>query len=95
MTKHKYELTVIFRNSTAEESKKNYKEILSKREATVLTEEEWGHKKLAYAIDDQTEAYYLFNVIEADPSAVKKIENDLNLDSNVLRHMFIRLEKSA
>lgn len=95
MTKHKYELTIIFRSSTAEESKKTYKEILAKREAVILTEEEWGHKKLAYAIDDQTEAYYLFNVIEADASVIRLIETDLNLDSNVLRHMFIRLEKSA
>ncbi len=95
MTKNKYELTVIFRTSGVEEGKKAYKEILAKRNATVLSEEEWGHKRLAYAIDDQAEAYYLFNVIEADPTMIRKIENDLNLDSTVLRHMFIRLEKSA
>lgn len=91
----KYELTVIFHPAQVEEGKKVFKEIADKRGITVLTEEDWGSKKLAYLIDEQREGFYYFTTVEVAADAFDKIERDFLIQKSILRHMFVRLEKTA
>jgi len=39
------------------------------------------------------EAYYFVNYFSMEPSAVKPIKNQLNINEHVLRHMFIVRDK--
>lgn len=91
----KYELTVIFHPQKVEEGKSTLKEIMQKRGVNVLSEEDWGSKKLAYMIEEQTEGFYYFANVEVAQDAFDKIESDFKIQNSILRHMFIRLEKSA
>jgi small subunit ribosomal protein S6 len=84
-----YELTVVVRTDKQEETTKAYKEILAKNDVKIISEDNWGQKRLAYMIDGTKEGYYLFANIEAKPESVKKISVDFGLDRNILRHMFI------
>ncbi len=84
-----YELTVILRNSKLEEVKKIFKDILAKYKANVLSEDEWGSRKLAYMIDGVSEGFYILTNLEADPSAIQKISAAFGLNKDILRYMFL------
>jgi small subunit ribosomal protein S6 len=84
-----YELTVIVRTDKQEEAIKEYKEILAKHGANIVSENNWGQKRLAYMIDGVREGYYLFANLEADPQVVKKISADFGLNNKFLRYMFV------
>lgn len=88
---NKYELTVIVRNREAETHKEKVKEILQKNNANITLEDHWGIKRLAYEIDREREAFYMFMNIEADPLTIDKIKKEFGLNADILRYLFVRL----
>lgn len=68
------------------------KELLGKRKAKVVKEEDMGDKELAYDVKgEQRGHYHLFN-LELDPQSIIKIDADLKLTSNVLKFLFVNKE---
>ena len=60
----------------------------------VITDfEDWGRKRLAYAIYNSKSGYYLVIRFTSPTSAIKEIERNLKLDENVIRYMTISLDK--
>jgi len=84
-----YELTVILRNKDLDSSKEKVKAILEKNKVNITLDEPKGNKKLAYQIDGEKEAYYLFMNLEATPDSIDKIIKEFKLDVNIMRHLFI------
>ncbi|HOO70498.1 MAG TPA: 30S ribosomal protein S6 [Spirochaetota bacterium] len=92
---NKYELTVLLRPKASETLLAKVKEILQKFNVTVIEEPaNWGLKKLAYEIDSEREAYYFFAIVEAAPEAVQKIINEFRLIHDILRYLFVKIEKT-
>ncbi|MBN2039052.1 MAG: 30S ribosomal protein S6 [Spirochaetes bacterium] len=86
-----YELTLILRITDNVESLKDVvKNILQKHGASVISEDSWDVKKLAYNIDDENEGYYLFLSIESPTEAIDRIISDFRLNNDVLRYFFIK-----
>ena len=90
-----YELTVILRNNELESLIEKVKEILKKHGTVITSENSQGMKRLAYQIEGESEAYYLFWNAEISPESVKKIISDFRLNSDVLRYLFVKTKKSA
>ncbi|MDY6968355.1 MAG: 30S ribosomal protein S6 [Spirochaetota bacterium] len=89
-----YELTVILRISDSVESvKEKVTQILHKHGVSVITEESWDIKKLAYQIENETEGYYLFMTIESPKDAISKITTDFRLIDDILRYLFVKFDK--
>ena len=61
-------------------------------EATIVRRDEWGKRKLAYAIDGQTFGVYIFYVVELAPDVVADVENSLKLNEEVIRHMVVEYD---
>lgn len=57
--------------------------------AKIEKTENLGKLKLAYAIDHVRFGTYVLFYVEADPSAMKKIDQDLRLADEVLRHTIV------
>ena len=55
-----YELTVILRNKDLDTLKDKVKSILEKNKVNITLDEPKGNKRLAYQIDGEKEAYYLY-----------------------------------
>ncbi len=88
---NKYELTVIARISdTLEQTKEKIKSVLAKYDVSITSEELWGNKRLAYAIDGENEGYYVFMTLDAAPEAIQKITAEYRLSVDILRFMFVR-----
>ncbi len=90
---NKYELTVIVINREVESLKEKVKEILTKNDVTIETEDHWGQRKLAYEIKREAEGYYMFMNIEADPASIEKIKKEFGLHSEILRYLFVKLSE--
>jgi small subunit ribosomal protein S6 len=89
-----YELTLILRiTDNVESLKELVKKILQKYGVSVISEESWDVKRLAYPIEDETEGYYLFLLIESPTNAVDKIIGEFRLNNDILRYFFIKDSK--
>jgi len=47
----------------------------------------WGKRRLAFPIKKRNDGYYIFVEVEMPPDAGVRIEQDLRLSEQVLRHM--------
>lgn len=86
----RYELMVVFNTKLGEdgikalvEKFKNYLETT----ATFENIEEWGKRKLAYAIEDETEGYYVLMHFEASTNVPAELTRRLNITDGVLRSL--------
>jgi len=85
-----YELTVILRTGAkTEETKTAVQNILAKHGITVKEDQSWGVKKLAYAIDEEKDGFYMHLLIEADPKNVTNLDKDFRVNREILRHMAV------
>ena len=71
-----------------------YKELLDSLGATVIKEESWGHRKLAYPIQKLSEARYMFFTVDAGESNPwPEVEQRMRQNDKVLRFLTVSLEK--
>ena len=77
------------------EAVEKFKGILAANGAEVINEENWGLKKLAYAIDKKSTGFYQLVEFKAEPSVVDKLENGFRRDERVLRFLTVKLDKFA
>jgi len=86
----KYEAMVVFSINAGEENVKNLVEkfkTLIENNGTIEEVNEWGKRKLAYEIDDQTEGYYVLYTFESKPDFPAELERVLKITEGVMRSM--------
>ena len=54
--------------------------------------DEWGKRRLAYAINYKTEGYYVLMYIAAPAALHRELERNFQINESVLRYMVIRFE---
>ena len=59
---------------------------------TIENVEEWGKRKLAYPINDETEGYYVVTTFESNPEFPAKLDRVYRITDGVLRSMIIAKE---
>ncbi len=57
---------------------------------TVESVDEWGKRRLAYEIQDETEGFYVLVNFESDPSFVKELTRVYQITDGVLRTIVVR-----
>ena len=96
MTKH-YETVVIFLPSETDESVSTsvsrLKSVIEKRDGTLIKEEDWGVKILAYELKKQKKGRYIMLVYSAEPGVVGELEQIFNVMENVIKYMTVKLGK--
>lgn len=55
--------------------------------------DEWGKRRLAYEIEDETDGYYVLVDFTSEPDFLKELDRVYNITDGVLRTMIVR--KSA
>ena len=56
---------------------------------TVSSVEEWGKRRLAYPIEDQTEGYYVLMTFTADPSIPQELDRIFRITDVVMRSIIV------
>ena len=69
-----------------------FSELGKKNGGEVDRVDEWGKRRLAYAINYKTEGYYVLMYIKAPSSLPQELERNLQIADSVLRYLVIRYE---
>ena len=88
-------LTPVLSDDQMKEAVDKFKKVLTDAEATIVNEENWGLRKLAYPIEKKTTGFYNLLEFEADPTVVAKLETAFRRDEKVIRFLTFRLDKFA
>ena len=88
-------LTPVLSDDQMKEAVEKFKDVLKQNDATIVNEELWGLKKLAYPIQKKSTGFYVLFEFEADPTIVKKLEVAFRRDERVIRFLTFRLDKYA
>ncbi len=91
---NKYEcLYVIVPELNEEETKsviEKFNGVITANGGMIENVDEWGKRRLAYPINDETEGYYVFTTFESEPSFPAELERIAGITEGVLRVMVIR-----
>ena len=82
-------------NSRLKEAVNKFRGILTDNGAEIINEENWGLKKLAYAIENKSTGFYILMEFKAQPEVIKTLEVNFRRDEKVLRFLTIKMEKYA
>jgi small subunit ribosomal protein S6 len=66
---------------------------LTTEKGQVLKKESWGNRQLAYKINKNKKAHYLYFEIDAPSVAVDELHRRLRIHDDVLRSLFVRVDK--
>ena len=87
-----YETVVIFNTKMGEEgiaaNVEKFKSLISEN-GTITNVDEWGKRKLAYAIEDETEGYYMLVEFTSNPDFSAELDRIYKINDGVLLSMII------
>ncbi|MCX7657834.1 MAG: 30S ribosomal protein S6 [Oscillospiraceae bacterium] len=89
-TSASYETMVVFNTKLGEDGIKALVEkfkALIEENGTLETVNEWGKRKLAYAIEDETEGYYVLYNFTSNPNFPAELDRILSITDGVLRSL--------
>lgn len=91
-----YEVVMVFSVAKGEEAAaalvEKFKTMITEN-ATVENVDEWGKRKLAYAINDESEGYYVLVNFSAAVEFPAELDRVLNITDGVLRSMIIKKDQ--
>ena len=67
--------------------------IIDEKSGKIISIEDWGLRDLSYKIDQYSKAFYSFYQIEIEGNKIESIKKAINQDENIIRHLFVRVEK--
>ena len=88
-------LTPVLSDAQMKEAVDKVKEVITSANGTIVNEENWGLRKLAYPIQKKSTGFYNLVEFDADPSTIKKLETQFRRDERMLRWLTFRLDKYA
>ena len=93
-----YELTVLIQpdlESNLEPALKKVRDIVTNNGGKVVSEDNWGKKKLAYRIKGEDFAVYVYFELELPAEAVAKIDSTLNITDETIRHLLAGVDQKV
>ena len=92
---NKYELIYIIDTTVEEAARKELIEkftgIIAANGGEVVKVEEWGKRRLAYAIDYKTEGYYGYVAFNGASELPKELSRNLGISESVIRSQIVKL----
>lgn len=93
-----YELTVLIHpdlEADLETPLKKVRDIIKSAGGVIAREDNWGKKKLAYAINREEFAVYVYMDVNLPSDAPLKISNTFNITDEVLRYLLVTVDEKA
>jgi small subunit ribosomal protein S6 len=95
---NQYEIAVLYHpdlevDLTKAEDK--VKKIIADNGGKITATDNWEKRKLAYAIDGNEHAIYVFYTVEMPPTNVQKVEGLLNIATEIIRFLITKPDLKA
>ena len=88
-------LTPVLSDDQMKETAAKFKKILTDKGAEIISEEAWGWKRMAYAIQKKSTGFYCLVEFKAEPEVIKTLETAFRRDEKVIRFQTVKLDKYA
>ena len=85
--------TPVLSESQMKEAVDKFKKILTGNGATIVHEENWGLRKLAYPIQKKSTGFYYLIEFTSDGSLLDKLEIEYRRDERIIRFLTVKLDK--
>lgn len=86
-------LTPVLSDVQMKDTVDKFVNLLKEEGAEIINVENWGLKKMAYAIDKKTTGFYVLVEFKADPTIIRKFELEFRRDEKVMRFLTTVMEK--
>lgn len=93
-----YELTVLLHPDLEidiEKPLEKVRKVVTANGGKIISEDQWGKKKLAYRIAKEDFAVYVYFDVELPAPAVAKVDSTLNITDEVIRHLLVSVDVKA
>lgn len=93
-----YELTVLVQpdlEPAIDTALEKVRELVTTNGGEVTKEENWGKKKLAYKINKEDFAVYLYMEVKLPANAPLKISNMLNISDYAMRYLLVKADEKV
>lgn len=93
-----YELTVLIHPDLEADLEKpltTVRDLITSNGGRIVSEDNWGKKKLAYTIRKEDFAVYVYFELELPAQANAKISSVLNITDDVLRYLLVSVDPKA
>ena len=93
-----YELTVLIHpdlEADLDKALDKVKSLITDNGGEIIKEDNWGKKKLAYKINGEDFAVYVYMEVELPADAPLKISNTLNITEEVLRYLLVTVDEKG
>ena len=88
-------LNPVLSEDQIKETVKKFEDILVSRDAKMISKEDWGLKKLAYAIQNKKSGFYHLFEYTVEGDAINELELAFRRDERVMRYLTVALDKHA
>lgn len=95
---HSYEVAVLFHPDLEidlSKAQSKIEKIFKDNGGKVTDTDNWGKKKLAYSINKQDHAVYVFYTVDLPAESLRKVESALNITDEVIRYLITRVDHKA
>jgi small subunit ribosomal protein S6 len=95
---NQYEIAVLYHPDLEVDLSKaedRVKKIVTDNGGKVFGTDNWGKRKLAYAIKRNEYAVYVFYTVELPPASVQRVESTLNITDEVVRFLITKPDLKA
>lgn len=93
---NQYEVLYIIDSGLEEEAThaavEKFKDIVTSNNGEVVAVDEWGKRKLAYAIDYKTEGYYVLMSFNGSSELPRELERNMRNDEQIIRFLVTKKE---
>jgi small subunit ribosomal protein S6 len=88
-------MTPVLSDDQLKETVNDYKTFLKEKGATIVHEDNWGLKKLAYPIQKKSSGFYYLFEFKAPGNVISELELAYKRDERLLRFLTVKLDKNA
>lgn len=95
---NQYEIAVLFDPGLEidlEKATNKVEKIFKDNGGTVKNTDNWGKRKLAYPINKQEHAIYVFYTVDMPGASVRKVESAFNITDEIIRFLITRPDLKA
>jgi small subunit ribosomal protein S6 len=88
-------LNPVLSDDQVKETVKKFENFLTDRGAKMVAKEDWGLKKLAYAIENKKSGFYHLFQFEVPGEIINDYEVEFRRDERIMRYLTVKLDKYA
>ena len=88
-------LNPVLSDEQIQETVKKYEDFLVSKGAKMVAKEDWGLRKLAYAIQHKKSGFYHLFEYEAPGEVIEPLELEFRREERMMRYLTVKLDKHA